>query len=732
MKYIFCVIAVMWGILSASAGECVVTVTASPEEGGTVTGNGTCSIGDQWVLTASPNVGWTFTGWSDGNKETSHTITVLSLNVFYVATFAQVPTVTISVVASPAEGGSVTGSGTYLTGSQQTITATPNNGWYFSGWSDGNQSAQRTITVSANQPQFTAIFAQPDQVELFVSADPADGGVVTGSGTYSLGSQQTITATPNLGWLFTGWSDGNQATSRTLYLLTDPTYIVARFIPLSYPPSITKQPVSQTVFVGTNVTFSVTATGTEPLSYQWWKGTVKLAGATNASLVLTNTQLTDIGSFKVDITSPYGNASSTNVTLTVLSPPIVTQDLVNQSVVEGGNVDLTVGVTGSEPIFYQWWYNGGKLTGVTNATLPLSNVQTKNAGSYGVAIWNAYGKTQSVDIVLTVLIPPTIVTQPQAQSVSAGSSVTLTVAATGTGPLTYEWWFNGNRLADATNATLTLNDVQANNAGIYGVIVRNSAGKQSSDDVTLTVTLPPAIATPPTNLTVVAGNPAAFIVTATGSAPLRYQWWFNGYPVAGATNATYTISEVQPENEGIYGVVVSNDKGQTNSPDVTLTVLEPPVITKDPKSQTVMSGDEVTFSVAATGKSLQYQWLYSASPIAGATNATYVIQNVKTNHAGAYSVTVSNPDGTTPSATALLKVNVAANPTWKLKYERTGNLLVLSFDSTLGYTYTVQYTDSLKNSVWTDDQIVFGDDKPMVFSYEIGTNTQRIYRLKAK
>ena len=172
-------------------------------------------------------------------------------------------------------------------------------------------------------------------------------------------------------------------------------------------------------------------------------------------------------------------------------------------------------------------------------------------------------------------IAPTIVTQPQNVNISSGQNATFTVVPNGTLPLSYQWYYNTNTpVANGTNATLTLTNVQATNAGSYSVIITNSYGSVTSAVATLTVNTPPSISTQPADLTVIPGQNATFTVVADGSQPLNYQWYYNdtNTPLTGATSPTLTLTNVQPGDAGSYSVVVSNTTATVTSSNAILTV----------------------------------------------------------------------------------------------------------------------------------------------------------------
>jgi hypothetical protein len=197
---------------------------------------------------------------------------------------------------------------------------------------------------------------------------------------------------------------------------------------------------------------------------------------------------------------------------------------------------------------------------------------------------------------------PTITGQPANSTVNAGQTATFTVSATGTGTLSYQWqqlvgnnWTNltnGGRIAGATSTTLTITNTQSSDAGTYRAIVRNSNGATTaSNGASLTVTTgtAPSITGQPASQTINVGGTASFTVTASGAAPLAYQWqqfisgsWTNltnGGRIAGATSPTLTISNVATGDAGQYRVTVSNSFGTATSNAATLTVNQFPTAT---------------------------------------------------------------------------------------------------------------------------------------------------------
>ena len=169
--------------------------------------------------------------------------------------------------------------------------------------------------------------------------------------------------------------------------------------------------------------------------------------------------------------------------------------------------------------------------------------------------------------------PPVITTQPQSQTVSQGSAAGFSVSAIGQNPLSYQWYFNSNSIASATNNSYTLGSATTNDAGGYFVIVTNASGSATSSVATLSVRVSPLILTNPASLTVVTGGTAGFSVTALGAAPLSYQWQFGGADISGATNNSYARTNVQLADAGNYTVIITNFAGSVTSAPAVLTVV---------------------------------------------------------------------------------------------------------------------------------------------------------------
>ena len=153
------------------------------------------------------------------------------------------------------------------------------------------------------------------------------------------------------------------------YTLSDQPSPTPTPTPTPSPPSITIQPANKTVNVGQTARFSVTATGTPPLEYQWRKNGADIPGATKFSYTTPATVAADNGSlFSVVVSNGAGSVTSNNATLTVRTPPIITTQPADTTVRVGQKARFSVVAGGTPPLRYQWTKNGVNIVGATSAS----------------------------------------------------------------------------------------------------------------------------------------------------------------------------------------------------------------------------------------------------------------------------------------------------------------------------------------------------------------------------
>jgi len=186
---------------------------------------------------------------------------------------------------------------------------------------------------------------------------------------------------------------------------------------------------------------------------------------------------------------------SNQITHRLPIPPSITGQPLTRSAVAGAHVTLAVSSAGDPPLSYQWVNGLAPISGATASLLSWPQVGNANAGNYTVIVSNPWGSATSAVATLTVINPPSIITQPRSQRVIATTAASFLSATTGTAPLSIQWYSGTKAIAGATNSTLAWAAVAASNAGNYDFKVSNAAGAATSAVVSLTVLSTNTIAT---------------------------------------------------------------------------------------------------------------------------------------------------------------------------------------------------------------------------------------------
>lgn len=248
------------------------------------------------------------------------------------------------------------------------------------------------------------------------------------------------------------------------------------------PPSITQQPTNQTVNEGGTLTLSVIATNAT--GYQWKKGGEDITSATSATYTKQSVAPSDAGSYTCVVSGEGGTSvTSDAATVTVNALPVITKQPSNQTINEGGNINLAVTATGATG--YQWKKDGSDIPSATNATYSKSGALPADAGSYTCVVTGAGGSVTSSPATVIVNALPVITQQPTNQEITEGETLTLNVVATGaTG---YQWKKGEEDILDATTATYTKEGATTADSGSYTCVVTGAGGSVTSNAATVTV-----------------------------------------------------------------------------------------------------------------------------------------------------------------------------------------------------------------------------------------------------
>ncbi len=357
----------------------------------------------------------------------------------------------------------------------------------------------------------------------------------------------------------------------------------------------------------------------------------------------------------------------TSACATPCTPATITSQPQSQNIPSGQTATLSVTGAGTTPLAYQWYQgaSGDTSHAVGGNASTFTTPALTAATSYWVRVSNACGQVDSATATVSVNItPPAITAGPQSQTIPAGQTATLTVSATGTEPLSYQWYqgVSGNTSTPVGTSSRTYTTPALSATTSYWVRVSNSAGHADSVTATITTVNPPTITAQPQSQSIQSGATATLSVAVTGTPPFSYQWYRGASgdtstPV-GAGAGTFTTPALAVTTS--FWVRVSNFGGHTDSATAVVTIVPAsPAITAQPQSQSVQSGQAATLSVTATGAPpLVFQWYQGASgdtsnPV-GSNASTFTTPPLTSSTS--YWVRVSNSDGQMDSATAEVTV----------------------------------------------------------------------------
>src|SRR3989442_2060316 len=191
----------------------------------------------------------------------------------------------------------------------------------------------------------------------------------------------------------------------------------------------------------------------------------------------------------------------------------------------------------------------------TNSSLTLSKVSGTDSAICRVIINGVCGSPVTNSAGLTVNQNVAVSSAPVSLTNCSGTSASFSVSATGTG-LSYQWYKAGSVLTGQTSNSLTLNNVSANDAATYSLIVSGVCGNPVTNSANLTVNQNVSVSSAPVSLTNCPGTIASFSVSATGTG-LSYQWHKAGNALPGQTTSSLTLNNVSGSDTAIYRVIMN-------------------------------------------------------------------------------------------------------------------------------------------------------------------------------
>jgi hypothetical protein len=431
------------------------------------------------------------------------------------------------------------------------------------------------------------------------------------------------------------------------------------------PPVILRAPISQDYAQGDGIFIGAETGGSSPLTYQWRKDGVVLAGATGSGLTIASrAAASDSGSYTLTVSNALGSAISEPAIITVRlpDPPVISVHPTGRTLYLGDAINLLVQSSGNRgQTTIQWNKDGVAIPGANSEYYYSSGGATAaSAGNYTVTITNPAGAVTSLPARITVrpIAAPVIVQHPSSGSVLPGESFSgLSVSLrSGAGSVSYQWQRDGTPIPGAISPSYYLSG-SSTVPGTYRVVVTNAAGTATSREAVVTVdpaTARPAITSVSGSRAVAGGNSAFLAITVSGNHAV--QWQFEGADLPNANRPELNLSNFGPANVGNYTVVVTTPAGRVTSRPIGLDLLDAgqaPEVLTEPVSQTRNVGETLNLDATCGGETpFTYQWRKDGVAIPGATSSGYSLGSLTVANAGRYTLTVTNRHGTATSTAA--------------------------------------------------------------------------------
>ena len=550
-----------------SSGSYTVTASADPTAGGTVSGGGTYTGHSLCTLTATPNTGYAFDNWTR-NGSVASTDSIYSFYVTEtttcVAHFILTTSYTITATANPTNGGTVTGAGSYSMGSTATLRATANTGYTFTNWTKNgtvvSTNAVYSFTVSEDE-SYVANFTAVPQYAITVTANPSEGGTVTGAGSYYQGTSVTLTATANRGYVFVNWTkNGAQVSTNPTYTFT--VTAAGRYVANFEAASIHNVTVAQTEggTIGANVSTAypgdvVTLTATANPDYYFSAWDVRDANnnsvsVTNNQFVMPNSDVTVSATFVqgftvtlADATNGTISATPTNcvpgTTVSLSATPASGYNLNSWVVYKTGDVNTLVNVSGnsfempSHDVTVVGIFGapqGGEVT-IGSGTNTSSNLPTN--------VWYKYTTSQQIYTQAEVGEAGTITAVSFQYNGSATSGArTLDIYMTHTTSTTLSTWVAVTSASKVYSGTQTFTS-----AGWYTITLDTPFEYNGTSNIMITVDDNTGSYT--------GSNGRAFYVYATGSTRAIYN-----------QSDSYNVTPMSPQSGNYYTATTSSNNSQ--------------------------------------------------------------------------------------------------------------------------------------------------------------------------
>ncbi|HKK68851.1 MAG TPA: immunoglobulin domain-containing protein [Bacteroidales bacterium] len=426
---------------------------------------------------------------------------------------------------------------------------------------------------------------------------------------------------------------------------------------------VTAQPISGSYCLGEEVTLTSTATGTPPIGIQWYNDGNMIADSTDNTLTIT-CEAGDTTYYYAAYMNTCGTIFSDSAEIITKMPPTITQQPQPQTVCLNDTATLSIKVSGFQPIYYQWQHEGADIdnsnaSGVNSSNLSIENIDEGQSGLYSCIAWNDCGEVYSDTVMVEIVMPPNIVSQPDAIEVCEGDAASMEMIIQGSEPIDYFWTEVSSGDTISTNAVLEFPEAQAEDDGFYQCIVSNQCEDINSDQAELTVHTYPDFTTQPVEIDACHGDSVALEIETNGTEPISLMWYKNQSALTSETGEILEFNPAETLETGYYMCVADNICGITQSDEVLVNIGTAPAITWDPVGQDMCENETLELFADAQGENVFYQWYSNGQPITGQTDTALFIPYINDSLTGEFFFQAYNGCATVNSDTVTVNISPA-------------------------------------------------------------------------
>ncbi len=428
-------------------------------------------------------------------------------------------------------------------------------------------------------------------------------------------------------------------------------------------PDITGQPIDHNECFGNDVTLYAFATGTTASEYQWFnENNIAIDGETNTSITISIAE-NDTAHYYCAITNACGTVYTDTAEILTLMAPEITQQPIGGTLCVGDEITLQAKANGTDPLYYQWLFNGSNVSGTNisgeeSQNVTIEEITEAQEGIYTCHVSNVCGYVITEDAEVIVNTPPLVTEQPEGIVVCEAEELQISFNHSGTEPISFEWYILETETLISSEANYYTDNTNPENSGSYYCVLTNTCGEISTDTIDISILALPQITTHPTDESVCVGEFASMSIEALGAEPLNYLWYRNESSVSGQTNSILEYPSAQVNQTGTYFCRVANICGYDDSETAELSIGTEPSITWNPIDQTLCEHDTLNLIMDAQGDNYTLQWYYNDSPISGENDTILKIININESMNGTYYCSAFNSCAVVNTDT----VNVLINP----------------------------------------------------------------------